>query len=95
MTTIYTTALNVTKHGTHAAHPQFGIYADGERNDLAIVKGDNAEAYANLFAAAPEILEALRGTVQQLEDYRKTGYMSGWDKSLTQARAAIARTKGQ
>lgn len=52
--------LSVIRHATPDYAPQFGIYADGQSHDLAIVKGDNAEADAHLFAAAPELLGALR-----------------------------------
>ena len=52
---------DVSKHGNNDS---FGVYAEGQGNDIAIVKGDNeeggeGEANARLIAAAPELLEAL------------------------------------
>ena len=50
----------VSKHATPDYAPQYGIYADGERNDLCTVKGENAEDNARLIAAAPELLAACK-----------------------------------
>lgn len=52
---------DVSKHGNNDS---FGVYAEGQGNDIAIVKGGNeeggeGEANARLIAAAPELLEAL------------------------------------
>ncbi len=51
---------SVSKHATPDYAPQFGIYAGDSPNDLAIVKGDNAEADAALIEAAPDLLAALQ-----------------------------------
>ena len=45
--------------------PQFSIYAEsGNGQDIAIVKGDNAERDAALFAAAPVMLAALERALE-------------------------------
>jgi len=49
----------VSKHGNNDS---FGVYAEGNENDLAIVKGGNeeggeTEANAKLIAAAPDLLD--------------------------------------
>ena len=49
----------ISRHATPDWHPQYGVYAEGERNDLAIVTGENAEADAKLIAAAPELKQAV------------------------------------
>jgi hypothetical protein len=57
---IPSTTLSISKHSTPEYAPQFGIYPeDGSSHDIAIVRGEQAEAYARLFAAAPELLSAL------------------------------------
>lgn len=61
----------ISKHGNYDS---FGIYAEGQRNDLAIVKGGNeeggeAEANAKLIAAAPDLLEALIMCSKSLATY--------------------------
>ena len=58
---------NVSKHGNNDS---FGIYAEGNGNDLAIVKGGNeeggeAEANAKLIAAAPKLLKALQDLLRE------------------------------
>lgn len=57
----------VSKHATPDYAPQFGVYAEGEQHDLAIVKGINAEADACLIAAAPKLLEACQEALFYLE----------------------------
>jgi hypothetical protein len=62
----------VSKHGNNDS---FGIYAEGSRNDLAIVKGGNeeggeAEANSKLIASAPNLLKALQ-TIQSNLDTLK------------------------
>lgn len=63
----------VSKHGNNDS---FGIYAEGNVNDLAIVKGGNeeggeTEANAKLIAAAPDMLKALEACMDYFE------YMGG------------------
>ena len=68
----------VSKHATPDYAPQYGIYADGERNDLCTVKGENAQDNARLIAAAPELLAASRILTNCLsenpDDYPDMGY---------------------
>ena len=60
---------NISKHGNNDS---FGVYAEGQANDLAIVKGGNeeggeAEANAKLIAAAPDLLKALQMLLSDIE----------------------------
>lgn len=48
---------NICKHATPSHAPQFGVYADGDRYDLAIVVNENARANVALISAAPELLQ--------------------------------------
>lgn len=60
--------LRISKHATPEYAPQYGIYAgDGRGDDICIVKGENAEADAKLFAAAPKLLEACSKYVEIIE----------------------------
>lgn len=87
MTEQITRTLNVSKHGTPDYAPQFGIYAEGEQNDLAIVVGEDSKAYAHLFAAAPQLLAACEAAITEIDE----GNSMHCDKQL---RAAIAAAKG-
>lgn len=78
-TTTKTVHWNVSKLASPSYAPQFGIYADEEPNDLAIVKGDNSEANAELICRAvnshAELLEACKFVLSQLDplgDHPKT-----------------------
>lgn len=69
-------------------HSDYTITTNGNTG-FANVTGDNwgqAEANANLFAAAPELLEALEGVLRVAD--RKT-------PEFDAARAAIAKARGQ
>ena len=84
----------ISKHATPDYAPQYGIYSGN--NDLATVRGDNAQADAHLIAAAPELLEALENALNVLAgiaagDLKTIGRNS---PAIKQARAAIAKTKG-
>ena len=57
---------------------------------VSIKYGDKA----NLIAAAPELLEALNQTVQCLEDVATLKGGWAWEEVVTEARAAIAKAKG-
>jgi hypothetical protein len=75
----------VTKHGTPDYAPQFGIYAEGEPRDLAIITGDNSKADADLMAAAPDLLAALEALLDS----------EGDDNARELAGAAIAKAEGR
>lgn len=51
--------LEVRRHATPPAFPQFGISREDEQNDLATVHHESARAYATLFAESPKLLDAL------------------------------------
>lgn len=55
---------------------------------------DEVSANARLIALAPEMAEALQDAARCLSEYRSTGSMAGWDKTLSQARAILARVNG-
>jgi hypothetical protein len=46
---------------------------------------------ARLAASAPALLAALQDAARCLAEYRRTGHMPGWDISLRNAEAAIAK----
>lgn len=82
----------VIKHATPDHAPQFGIYAeDTPARDIAIATGPGAESNARLISASPELLSSLEDAARCLEEYRKTGCMPGWDRTLKLALAAIAK----
>lgn len=87
----------VSKHGTPEAFPQFGVYAVGDPNDLAIVKGDRAKADAQLIAAAPDLLRACQGAQAVLLDYvhGDRPEMCAMAESLESVLAAIAKAVGK
>ena len=88
--------LTVSRHATPEHSPQFGIYAEGQNHDFAIVKGDNAEADATLFAAAPQLLMACQKLVTWLRAIRSEAESLVIDHgpedgfNLTEAEAIIA-----
>lgn len=84
--------LSVSKHGTPSYAPQYGIYSDGCRSDLAIVRGDNAEADANLFAASPDLLKEAREFLDEFEAYINSDDYDLPDPSAL--REAIAKATG-
>lgn len=57
----------ISKHGTPAYAPQYGVYAEGRQTDHVIVTGDHAEADARLIAAAPDLLAACRNLADAFE----------------------------
>ena len=91
----------VTKHtqgewgvSKHANNDSFGVYAEGNGNDLAIVKGGNeeggeTEANAKLIAAAPDMLKALQFVKGVLSNAPKGHYdgitMRAIDKAINKA----------
>lgn len=50
---------------------------------------DNGEAYARLFAAAPDLLEALSAIINHNDD------VPAWSPLLDRARAAVAKAEGK
>ena len=66
------------------------------------VRGDSKEqeiANSRLIVAAPELLEALQGILDEdMEDSKRAAYLGGFvlpDDLRQQARAAIAKAKGE
>ena len=56
----------------------------------------NARANARLIAAAPDILEALKGLLADIQDYQRINNLGGDDNHWqAMARAAIAKTEGR
>ncbi len=47
--------------------PQYGIYAEGGRNALCIVKGENAEADAKIIVVAPKLLAVCKKLIGFVE----------------------------
>jgi hypothetical protein len=83
---------NITRHATPDYAPQFGIYAGSETRDFATVYGDDAERRANLCAAAPDLLAALRNL---LDDALAIGIdESPYSGVIFEARDAIAKAEG-
>lgn len=99
----------VSRHATPESFPQFGVYAESVNGrDLAHVVSHGTatsaetESNARLIAAAPEMLEALRGLLDQLE---AAGiYIPGEDSgqwhgaeglSFRKASEAIAKAEGR
>jgi hypothetical protein len=71
--------------------------ADGQEDVGMIAPGPDLagwEPNGRLMAAAPDLLEALRGLAECVEGYRQTGCLGAWDKPLGEARAAIAKAEG-
>lgn len=59
---------NISKLATPDYAPEFGIYAEGERNDLARVINENSEANAMLIHAAPKMLRLCERACLALEE---------------------------
>ena len=60
-----------SRHATPDYAPQYGVYIEGgDGSDIAIVKGDDAENYAKLFAAAPALRAALIDAQSLLRELR-------------------------
>lgn len=88
----------ISKHGTPAHSPQFGVYAPNSPwngvNDLAIVKDDNAEANAQLIAAAPDLIEACKMAEEFLRLECDCSESDDDGNPLKELRAAIAKAEG-
>ena len=82
--------LAITRHATPEHSPQFGVYSEGDNSsrDIAIVMGPNAASDAALFAAAPEMLEALEAYISETE---RAASESGDDPSSHSAAYSMAR----
>ncbi len=80
----------ISKHATPDYAPQYGIH-NGRRNDFCIVKGENAEANAQLIAAAPELLRAVKGEFAMLNSLPMT--TPDQDSRLEQLELLIAKAQ--
>lgn len=81
--------LGISRRATPDYAPQYGVYVEGgARRDIATVMGDNAEADARLFAAAPDMLAALKAMVTELDSGNN---FEVWERACQQMRAAIAK----
>ena len=83
---------HVSRNATPDHTPQFSIYPRDCAHDIAIVIGPNAEADAQLIAAAPDLFDALddcRGVLESIEDHLK-GKSVAVTAVLQKAREAIA-----
>ena len=69
------------------------LYGDGSRLgvDDALPKAQELSANARLIAAAPDLLEALKGLVAWADDLRREDPV----EDLRKARAAISKAEGQ
>jgi len=78
-----------------------GKYVFAGRDCIAICDTDNApeermEANARLFAAAPDMLETLKGVVRVLPRFQMARMLSASEiAALEEARAAIAKAEGK
>ena len=89
--------LEVSKHATPEHSPQFGIHAGDSHRDHVIVRGENAEADATLYAAAPDLLAALaqiERLASGLIDQSATHDGLRNCDALANARSAIAKATG-
>lgn len=88
---------HIIKHATPAYSPQFGIYAEGQQNDLAHVINDNAAANAKLIAAAPELMAACEAAMAFAEGHpdRTVGWHDLRLQLCVMLRSAIARAEGK
>jgi len=70
--------------------------AGNDCQPIATLKGPDKEANARLIASAPELLEALEGLLDQIENGMPfTGSKKDMERaSVEQARAAIAKATG-
>lgn len=87
----------VSKHATPDYAPQYGIYDEATGRDVCIVKGP--ESLANLFATAPDLMEACQAVQEWFLDH---GPPLGDSESAhrermirAQLRAAIAKARGE
>lgn len=92
----------ISRNATPDYAPQYSIYAEsGNGNDIAIVKGDNAERDAALFAASPDMLAALENALPWLVKadidgaFKNCALPLGGRKAWEQIERAIAKAKGQ
>lgn len=86
---------NISKLATPDYAPEFGIYAGDSERDLARVMGPNAEADAQLIAAAPLMLKALEVVADMLgrhPDFNRGNTVVHYCADL--ARSAIPEATG-
>ena len=91
MTTNHTPGpFDVYRDATPDYAPQFSIFAEGAPMRLATVTGDNAEADAYLFAAAPDLLKAAEDVLEALGS---DGSYNDWGLAKDALRAAVAAAR--
>ena len=87
------------EHGGYGDYDGNCIVILGDDLRVAIVLGsDNEETNANarLIAAAPDLLEALENLHANIAEYARINNLGGFDnQDMQQARAAIAKAKGE
>ncbi len=79
--------------------PEFGIYADGTPNAIAIVRGENAEANARRISANPELLAVVQSIIGGLGILARFAGDHGlpaenvaeWIEAEKSARAAVTK----
>ena len=97
------------RHATPEYAPQFGVYPTvGSPADFALIRGDNAEAIADLLVRAPKVAACLIETVAALEDAKQSlavafdriaaenddqEFIDDMDEALGKARAALANSR--
>lgn len=71
-------------------------YCGGEKDiaSVFLTVNDEDEANARLIAAAPELLEALKEIVSQIDQGGAGGKVFSRDACIAQARAAISKATG-
>lgn len=84
--------LVVDEHSTLPFEPRYRVYSKTNSGNVALFYG---EGDAELFAAAPDMLAALKAAVESFEQLVRINRIPENMKGLRDARAAIARAEGR